>query len=63
VVVGVEEETGQHQRSNECLPGGTDEHGSGRWHRSHRYKAERMTMGLFAAGEGGFAANNIVAIR
>ena len=32
-------------------------------HRSHQYKAERITMRLIVAGEGGFVANNIVAIR
>ena len=32
-------------------------------HRTHHYKAERITMGLIVAGEGGFVANNIVAIR
>jgi uncharacterized protein DUF5658 len=32
-------------------------------HRSHHYKAERITMRLFVAGEGGFVANNIVALR
>ncbi|MFZ0796549.1 MAG: DUF5658 family protein [Terriglobales bacterium] len=32
-------------------------------HRSHRYKAERITMRLIVAGEAGFVANNIVAIR
>src|SRR5208282_5033903 len=32
-------------------------------HRSHHYKAERMTMRLFVAGERGFVANNIIAIR
>jgi len=32
-------------------------------HRSHHYKAERMTMRLFVAGESGFVANNIIAIR
>lgn len=32
-------------------------------HRSHHYKAERVTMRMLVAGEGGFVANNIVAIR
>ena len=32
-------------------------------HRSHHYKAERMAMRLIVAGEGGFVANNILAIR
>lgn len=32
-------------------------------HRSHHYKAERIAMRLILAGEGGFVANNIVAIR
>jgi hypothetical protein len=32
-------------------------------HRSHYYKAERITMRLLDAGEAGFVANNIVAIR
>jgi hypothetical protein len=32
-------------------------------HRCHRYKAERIAMRLIVAGEGGFVANNIVAIR
>ena len=32
-------------------------------HRSHHYKAERITMRLLVAGEGGFVANNLVAIR
>jgi len=32
-------------------------------HRSHHYKAERITMRLLVAGEGGFVANNIIAIR
>jgi hypothetical protein len=32
-------------------------------HRSHHYKAERVTMRLMIAGEAGFVANNIVAIR
>ena len=32
-------------------------------HRSHHYKAERNTMRLMVAGEAGFVANNIVAIR
>jgi hypothetical protein len=32
-------------------------------HRTHHYKAERLTMRLLIAGEGGFVANNIVAIR
>lgn len=32
-------------------------------HRTHHYKAERVTMRLMLAGEGGFVANNIIAIR
>jgi Domain of unknown function (DUF5658) len=32
-------------------------------HRSHHYKAERIAMRLMVAGEGGFVANNIIAIR
>jgi len=32
-------------------------------HRSHHYKAERITMRLIVAGEGGFVANNIIVIR
>jgi hypothetical protein len=32
-------------------------------HRTHHYKAERITMRMFVAGEAGFVANNIVAIR
>jgi hypothetical protein len=32
-------------------------------HRSHHYKAERIAMRLMVSGEGGFVANNIVAIR
>jgi hypothetical protein len=32
-------------------------------HRSHHYKAERITMRLMVAGEAGFVANNIVALR
>jgi Domain of unknown function (DUF5658) len=32
-------------------------------HRSHHYKAERVTMRLMIAGEAGFVANNIIAIR
>jgi hypothetical protein len=32
-------------------------------HRSHHYKAERITMRLIVGGEGGFVANNIIAIR
>jgi hypothetical protein len=32
-------------------------------HRTHHYKAERITMRLILAGEGGFVANNIIAIR
>ena len=32
-------------------------------HRTHHYKAERLTMRLMIAGEGGFVASNIVAIR
>ena len=32
-------------------------------HRTHHYRAERITMRLMVAGEGGFVANNIIAIR
>jgi hypothetical protein len=32
-------------------------------HRSHHYKVERITMRLMVAGEAGFVANNIIAIR
>jgi Domain of unknown function (DUF5658) len=32
-------------------------------HRGHHYRAERVAMRLIVAGEGGFVANNIVAIR
>ncbi len=32
-------------------------------HRNHHYKAERITMRLIVAGEGGFVANNIIVIR
>jgi hypothetical protein len=32
-------------------------------HRSHHYGAERITMRLIVAGEAGFVANNIIAIR
>jgi hypothetical protein len=32
-------------------------------HRTHHYRAERITMRLMVAGEGGFIANNIIAIR
>ena len=32
-------------------------------HRSHHYKAERITMRLMVAGESGFVANNIIAIH
>lgn len=32
-------------------------------HRSHHYKAERITMRMMVAGEGAFVANNIIAIR
>jgi Domain of unknown function (DUF5658) len=32
-------------------------------HRSHHYRAERITMRLIVAGEAGFVANNIIAIR
>ena len=32
-------------------------------HRTHHYKAERITMRMIVAGEGGFVANNILAIR
>jgi hypothetical protein len=32
-------------------------------HRTHHYKAERITMRLMVTGEGAFVANNMVAIR
>jgi Domain of unknown function (DUF5658) len=32
-------------------------------HRSYHYRAERITMRLIVAGEAGFVANNIIAIR
>jgi Domain of unknown function (DUF5658) len=32
-------------------------------HRTHHYKAERLTMRLMIAGEGGFVANNILVLR
>jgi len=32
-------------------------------HRSRHYRAERITMRLIVAGEAGFVANNIIAIR
>jgi hypothetical protein len=32
-------------------------------HRTHHYKAERIAMRIIVAGESGFVANNIVAIR
>src|ERR1019366_4154500 len=32
-------------------------------HRTHHYKAERITMRLIVAGEAGFVANNIIAVR
>jgi hypothetical protein len=32
-------------------------------HRSHHYKAERITMRMIVAGEAGFVANNVVAVR
>ena len=32
-------------------------------HRSHHYKAERITMRMIIAGESGFVANNLFAIR
>jgi hypothetical protein len=32
-------------------------------HRSHHYKAERITMRMLIAGESGFVANNIIAIH
>jgi hypothetical protein len=32
-------------------------------HHSHHYKAERIAMRLMVAGESGFVANNIAAIR
>ena len=32
-------------------------------HRSHHYRAERITMRLIVAGEAGFVVNNIIAIR
>lgn len=32
-------------------------------HRTHHYKAERITMRMIVAGESGFVVNNIIAIR
>ena len=32
-------------------------------HRSHHYKAERIAMRMIVAGESGFVANNLFAIR
>jgi Domain of unknown function (DUF5658) len=32
-------------------------------HRTHHYKAERITMRLMVAGESGFVANNIIRIH
>jgi Domain of unknown function (DUF5658) len=32
-------------------------------HRTHHYKAERITMRVIVAGESGFVVNNIIAIR
>jgi len=32
-------------------------------HRTHHYKAERITMRVFVAGEAAFVANNVIAIR
>jgi len=32
-------------------------------HRSHHYKAERITMRMIVAVESGFVANNIIALR
>jgi hypothetical protein len=32
-------------------------------HRTHHYRAERITLRLMVAGESGFVANNIVQIR
>lgn len=32
-------------------------------HRTHHYKAERVTMRLMVAGESGFVANNIIKIH
>jgi hypothetical protein len=32
-------------------------------HRTHHYKAERVTMRLMVAGESGFVANNIIVTR
>jgi Domain of unknown function (DUF5658) len=32
-------------------------------HRTHHYKAERIAMHLICAGEAGFVANNVIAIR
>jgi hypothetical protein len=32
-------------------------------HRSHHYKMERAAMRLMVAGEAGFVANNVIAIR
>jgi hypothetical protein len=33
------------------------------FHRRHHYKAERIALRVMIAGEGGFVANNIVALR
>ena len=32
-------------------------------HRTHHYRAERIAMRMIVAGESGFVANNIIAIR
>jgi len=32
-------------------------------HRSHHYKAERITIRMIVAGESGFVANNIIQLR
>ena len=33
------------------------------FHRTHHYKAERIAMRMIIAGESGFVANNIIALR
>jgi hypothetical protein len=32
-------------------------------HQTHHFKAERVAMRLMVAGEGGFVANNVIALR
>jgi hypothetical protein len=32
-------------------------------HQTHHYKVERVAMRLMVAGEGGFVANNVIALR